>query len=181
MLFNFFKKNCPSNRDHKVRGQILTNKFGDKYCSDPSCIEANTELCISKTLKSYSSVSVDYNQGVQRVYGDIDSISRVVFRLAELEYLKRDKDLIQNNYNNYKAGIEMSNKATVDLLIEAHTHLVVAVNALGVIEPRIPGFIDWFERVRDQKMGAQSDIQTYKLCKTIANIEAHVTLLNSEA
>ncbi len=180
MLFDFLKKECPSNRGHKIVHKVITNKFGDKYCCDEQCLIANIEECIQKEKNTYVTIGVGSGNGNNFVHGDYESVKILQFKLIELEKLRRDNNSIQQHYNNYKIGNTMSDQTVVDVMLEAHAHLVGSVAALGVIEQRIPGFIDWYERVRDERVGAQSDNQTYKLSKTIIKLQEQIIILRSK-
>jgi hypothetical protein len=58
--------------------------------------------------------------------------------------------------------------------------LVEQVEALGIIEARIPSFISWYENVRDNRVSAKQDHATYNLCKTIVGLEQQILEARSE-
>jgi hypothetical protein len=106
---------------------------------------------------------------------EVDSISTRISTLGLLiPTIKENNTAYINNAfrDGISKGINMQKEQLRSTLINAKQLLVEQLIPVGIIEHRVPQFIEWFEKVRDVSNSQRQDLQTYKVCKSIAELTA---------
>jgi hypothetical protein len=125
------------------------------------------------SIKTTEEIDTSTDSMLKTALDEVDLISSRINTLGLLiPTIKENNTAYINNayHDGINKGMKMQKEQLRLTLINAKQLLVEQLIPVGVIEHRVPQFIEWFEKVRDGANSPRQDLQTYKVCKSIAEL-----------
>jgi len=114
--------------------------------------------------------------GDTQLEGPKETILVIESVIKRLELLNESIAALQE-YNNQAFlkgcvhGRNMEKAKLQNTLAVAKQLLLDQIQPIGVVESRVPQFIDWYERIRESAVNPKQDVVTYRTCKTILELD----------